>query len=314
MFPEFLKKSTLLALLFTAAMAVAATGYNVGYNVRVATLYVSPDTSSTKMAEIDRGRQMGIVPGGGPPGWLHVMPTLSQEREISGWIVAKGVVFANTPNGDRILFGEAVESEGEASRARGRRGADKEAMRLYYAVYDLFPNSPLAGEALYRSADIRWQLEHADVFSRPSAKEMSADLRGQIDPYYMKEVMKKFPGTKWADLAAYHLIDNKLCGDWQGLPKCPEKESELYEKYAAEHPQSPAAAEALYKAAYRQAALVEIYRGDNQTGKSAAAKQHALALASRAVSTYPQSDWASRAQTLGFLVEQGANVYSNTVE
>ncbi len=310
MFSESPEKLLLIGVLLTSALAAAATGYNV----RVATLYVSPDASSTKMAEIDRGRELAVVPGGGPPGWLHVMPTLSQEREVSGWIVDKGVVFANTPNGDRILFGEAAESEAEASRAHGRRGADREAMRLYQAVYDLFPKSPLAGEALYRSADIRWQLEHADVFSRPSAKEMSADLRGQIDPYYMKEVMKKFPGTKWADLAAYHLIDNKLCGDWQGLPKCPEKESELYEKYAAEHPQSPAAPEALYRAAYRQAALVEIYRGDNQAGKSAAAKQHALALTSRAVSTYPQSDWAARAQTLGFLVEQGVNIYSNVVE
>jgi len=32
----------------------------------------------------------------------------------------------------------------------------------------------------------------------------------------MKLVIKKFSGSKWADLAAFHLIDNKLCGDWQG--------------------------------------------------------------------------------------------------
>ncbi len=311
MFRDFPKR--LLLLLAMASVPVLAGATN-GYNVRAATLYVSPDASSTKMAEIERGRELALIPGGGPPGWLHVMPTLSQGREVSGWILDKGVVFANTPNGDRILFGEAVDSESEASRRHGRRGADQEAIRLYQAVYDLFPNSPLAGEALYRAADVRWQLEHADVFSRPSAKEMSPDLRGEIDPYYMKQVMKKFPGTKWADLAAFHLIDNKLCGDWQGLPKCPEKESELYEKYAAEHPQSPSAAEALYRAAWRQAALIEIYRGDNQAGKSAAAKQHALALTARAVSTYPQSDWAARAQTLGFLVEQGVNVYSNAVE
>ena len=41
----------------------------------------------------------------------------------------------------------------------------------------------------------------------------------------MKQVMKKYPGTKWADLAAYHLIDNKLCGDWEALATCPEKET-----------------------------------------------------------------------------------------
>jgi len=41
-----------------------------------------------------------------------------------------------------------------------------------------------------------------------------------MEEKYMKEVMKKFlPGTKWADLAAFHLIDNKLCGDWQGATR-----------------------------------------------------------------------------------------------
>ena len=34
-----------------------------------------------------------------------------------------------------------------------------------------FPSSPLAGEALYRSADIRWQLDKTDVMSKPSARE-----------------------------------------------------------------------------------------------------------------------------------------------
>jgi hypothetical protein len=57
-------------------------------------------------------------------------------------------------------------------------------------------------------------------------------MRGQIDEQWMKLVVKKFPGTKWADLAAFHFIENKLCGDWQGASKCPDKEAEMYEKYA----------------------------------------------------------------------------------
>jgi len=66
-------------------------------------------------------------------------------------------------------------------------------------------------------------------------------MRGQIDEQWMKLVMKKYPGTKWADLAAFHLLENKLCGDWQGASKCPDKEADMYEKYAKEHEQSPAA-------------------------------------------------------------------------
>ena len=302
------------ALLALVVVAISAAAADRGFNIRVATVYLSPDTSSTKMVEVDRGRELSIIPGGGPPGWLHVLPTLSQGREVSGWMLNKGVVFANTANGDRILFGEAVDAEAEASRRHGRKGAERDAMRLYYAIYDLFPTSQLAGEALYRAADIKWQVDYADVFSRPSAKEMSPDMRSEVDPELMKLVMKKFPGTKWADLAAYHLIDNKLCGDWLGLAKCPEKETEIYEKYAAEHPQSPDAPEALYKAAWRQAALIEIYQSNNDAKKSAAAKQKALSLAQRVASTYPQNDWGARAARLAFLIEQGVNVYGNTVE
>src|SRR5207244_10848901 len=112
--------------------------------------------------------------------------------------------------------------EANAGQRGGRGDAAQEAIRLYYAVAHTFPKSPLAAEAMYRSADIRWQIEKTDVSVRPSAREREAFLREGMDEKYMKEVMKKFPGTKWAELAAFHLIDNKLCGDWQGSSKCPE--------------------------------------------------------------------------------------------
>jgi outer membrane protein assembly factor BamD (BamD/ComL family) len=224
------------------------------------------------------------------------------------------VVWASTPNGDRILFGAAVDSEEEASRRHGRRGAAQDALRLYHRVYDVFPTVPLAGEALYRAADIKWQIEKSDVMSRPSAREKENYLRGGIDEQSMKQVMKKFPGTKWAELAAFHLLDNKLCGDWQGSPKCPEKESEIYEKYAKEHPQSPSAPEALYNAASRRAALIEIYKTQEQPKKSGESKSRAIALAQQLTSQYPQSDWSSRGQTLLFLIQQGVPTYGNAVQ
>src|SRR5450432_868300 len=191
----------------------------------------------------------------------------------------KGLVQSNTPDGDKILFGEAVDSEDQASQSHGRRYAAQDAMRLYAEVAELFPQSPLAGEAMYRSADIRWQLEKSDQASLPSAKEQDPYLRRGLDDDYFRKVMKKFPDTKWAYLSAFHLIDNKLCGDWQGQSKCPAKEAEIYEKYAAEYPQSPAAAEALYQAAYRWAALIEIYKTEEQPKKSDEAKTKALAVA-----------------------------------
>ena len=204
---------------------------------------------------MDRGREIIVLETSRE--WAHVQANLTEERTITGWVLDKGVVRASTPNGDKILFGEAVDSEDQASRRHGRNGAAQDAMRLYYRVADYFPTSPLAGEAMYRSADIRWQLEKADVASRPSSRERESFLREGMEEKYMKEVIKKFPGTKWADLAAFHLIDNKLCGDWQGSSKCPVKEAEIYEKYATEHPQSPAVDRGAVR---RRLALVRIDR------------------------------------------------------
>ena len=80
----------------------------------------------------------------------------------------------------------------------------------------------------------------------------------------MKKVIKKFPGTKWADLAAYRLLDNKTCGEWAAEAKCPEMEATLYMKYVDEHPQSPKTPEALYKAAWRYSALIVIYKSQQR--------------------------------------------------
>jgi len=282
-----------------------------GTPIRVASIYLSPDASSNKLAEIERGREVVIMESSGD--WLHVEAVLTEEKIITGWMMNKAVVQASTPNGDRIVFGEAVDAEDQASQRHGRRDAAQDAMRLYYRTAEYFPHSPLAGEAMYRSADIRWQIEKADVMSRPSAKEKEAYLREGMNEEFMKEVMKKFPGTKWADLAAFHLIDNKLCGEWQASSKCPEKEAEIYEKYANEHPQSPALVEALYDAAWRRSALIEIYRTEDQSKKSAESRGKAIALAQKAVTQAPQSDWGARAQRLLFLIEQNIPTYGNGV-
>ena len=277
--------------------------------VREAYIYISPDTTSAKMGSLSRGREVAILEKSRE--WLHITQV---DGDLTGWILDKGVVRASTPEGDKILYGEAVDSEAEASRRYGRRGADKDALRLYYRMAEYFPKSPLAGEALYRAADIRWQVDALDVATRPSSKQRNPLMRAQIDEDWMREVMKKFPVTKWADLAAYHLIDNKLCGDWAGDTKCPEKESELYEKYVREHPQSPKAAEALYQAAWRQAALIQMYKDDGNAGRSSTAKNKAQAVARQIASQYAQTDWGARAQALLYLVEQDVPTYGNTIQ
>ena len=98
---------------------------------------------------------------------------------------------------------------------------------------------------------------------------------------------------------------------WEGLSKCPEKEADLYEKYAKEHPQSPAAGEALYDAAWRRSALIEIYKTEPNQKKSAESKEQALSLAQKVVSQYGQTDWAYRAQRLIFYIQQGVPTFGN---
>ena len=172
-----------LRVLIAAAILLSftAAGADVvrGTPIRVGSIYLSPDPTSTKLAEIDRGREVAVLETSRD--WLHVEAALTEEKVITGWMLDKGVVRASTPNGDKILFGEAVDSEEQASQRHGRRGAAQDAMRLYYRTAEYFPSSPLAGEAMYRSADIRWQIEKADVMSRPSAREKDAWMREGMD-------------------------------------------------------------------------------------------------------------------------------------
>jgi outer membrane protein assembly factor BamD (BamD/ComL family) len=316
-----LKIAATLSLCASFALADALRGTLVHEE----TIRVAPNADAARLAEVGRGRELVVIDTSRD--WVHVEAILRQPshdegateeeeegKAITGWVSAKALITTTTQDGDRIIFGEAADSENEASSRRGRREAAQDAMRLYYRVYDLMPTSPLAAEALYRAADIRWQVERTDIMTRPSARERQAYMRGQMNEEWMKLVLKKYPSTKWADLAAFRLIENKLCGEWEGVAKCPDKEADLYENYAKEHPQSPAAPEALYDAAWRRSALIEIYRTEPNQKKVAESKDRALALAQKVVSQYGQSDWALRTERLIFYIQQGIPTYGNTAD
>jgi hypothetical protein len=302
-----------LLALFLCLATLAAAQTQRGVMVREAPLYISPDSRSAKLGTVARGREVAIIDQS--KNFVKVFAEMGQASDVTGWILEKGLVRDTTPNGDRILFGEAVDSENEASKRGGRKGADKDALRLYYRTYEHFPKSPLAGEALWRAADIDWQLNKSDVMGRRSARERDPFLRGRIPTELMDEVRKKFPGTKWASLASFAKIDNELCGEWKGSPKCPEKETDMYEEYVKNHPQSPKAAEALYEAAWRQAALVDMYRADNDSARSQKALARAKAILQRIQTEFAQQqDWANRAMALQFKLEQGIPTYGVPAE
>jgi outer membrane protein assembly factor BamD (BamD/ComL family) len=324
-----LRFATLVTLKITATLSLCASFALAdavrGTLVHEETIRVAPSADAARLAEVGRGRELVIIDT--TRDWVHVEAILRQPshdegatedeeegKAVTGWVPAKALVMATTQDGDRIIFGEAADSEDEASRRRGRRDAAQDAMRLYYRLYDLMPTSPLAAEALYRAADIRWQIERSDVMTRPSARERQAYMRGQMNEEWMRLLLKKYPGTKWADLASFRLIENKICGEWEGLVKCPDKEADLYENYAKDHPQSPAAPEALYDAAWRRSALIEMYKTEPNQKKAAESRDRALALAQKIVSQYLQSPWALRAERLIFYIQQGIPTYGNTAD
>ncbi len=296
--------------------------------VRDGNLYANPDDSAGPIATIVPGRELVIVERNGK--WLRVFantdvpdtrqadrPTFGTENEaqpISGWILDKGMVDVNTAHGDLILFGTADNLEQQAAVPDPPPNLAQEARLLYRRVVIMFPQSPWVPEAMYRAADIRWQIQKADASTLPSAHEKQNYLREQMDEDEMRKIQKYFPQTKWADLAAFDLIDNKLCGDWQGSEKCPEQETGYYLKYVDEHPNSPSAAEALYDALFRQAAAGDMWQADGNGKRADEDRGHANSIFARLQQKYPDSPYTARAASLIYKVDQGIAVYGSSRE
>jgi hypothetical protein len=295
--------------------------------LEITNLYISPDTGSQKVSRVEIGREMVVAEKSGP--WIRVYANTDIEEQmdqkdepmvgsdettppISGWMQAKGVVEESTPDGDQILMGAASNQEALASDPRGPANAAQSAKNLYRRVVEMFPNSPLAAEAAWRAADIQWQLERHDISTLPSAHEKQAYLREQMDEDGLRKVIKNYPRTRWAAFAAFDLIDNKLCGDWQGSPQCPEKESEIYIKYADEYPDGPRTAQALYQAVYRLAVLTDMYSADGNNRKSDDARSQAKTVAAQLKAHFADSDYTRRAAALVYKLDEGVPVYGNS--
>jgi len=334
------KQPTLIAIALLACGAAAPAqkrtkkelaGYDRAARATVlhpAIVYVAAEDNATHLSDVLPGHEVVVMEHNGA--WVRVFantdiadeqgegdkPEISADDNAtpdSGWIKDKGLVNSATPNGDAILFGAAANFEAMASQPHAPKDAAEEAHLLYRRVAEYFPGSPLAAEAAYRSADVRWQIDRADTRSLPSAKEQEAYLRPQIYDGEMRKLIKQYPNTKYAALAEWDMLDNKLCGDWQGLPKCPEMESGLYQKYAQRYPDSPKAAQALYEATYRQGVLVSMYEDDDQK-RAGQATANTQTLATLMKQKYPQSDYTARAASIAFRVQQKIPIYGNDRE
>ncbi len=292
-------------------------------------VYVGPDDTSQKLTEVLPGHELVVIQHNGP--WVKVFANTDgpdegdpdktpefandeAEAPQSGWIKDKGIIPIGLAGGDAVLFGSAASFEDMASQPHAPKDAATEARLLYRRVYEYYPNSNLAAEAAFRSADIRWQLEKADVSTLPSAKEQEAYLRPAIFDGEMKRVMKVWPGSEWAMLAAYDQLDNKLCGDWQGLPKCPEMEAGIYLKYVSQYGESPKAPEAFYNAISREGVLVTMYQVDGNQKRADDAAKRTQEMTADMKARFGTSEWTRRAESVAFRVKQGIPVYGSDRE
>src|SRR5271167_2214991 len=90
--------------------------------LRETPLYVQPDTSSQKVDRVQEGRELVVAETSGP--WIRVFantdveevserdaPVFGKEEApppVSGWMEARGVIRETTPDGDKVLMGEAA--------------------------------------------------------------------------------------------------------------------------------------------------------------------------------------------------------------
>ncbi|WP_047496231.1 hypothetical protein [Terriglobus sp. TAA 43] len=296
-----------------------------GVVLHTADVYVAPDGNSQRVSTVTPGHEIVVNEKSGPWASIFANTDIQERSEAedepefstdegsiprSGWIKDKGIVTSATPNGDKLIYGAAATWEAAASEPHAPKTAVGSAYLLYRRVYEYFPSSPLAPEAQWRSADVRWQEAKFDASTLPSWKDPDPNMRPKLYQKDLERIVKTGTG-KYPALAAFDLLDIKVCGDWQGLTKCPERETELYMKYADAFPNGPKTAEALWDAAYRQGVLVTMYAAEENKKKADVATQRVHQLRDRMVQNFPNSDYTLRAISLVYRVEQGIAIYGS---
>ncbi len=260
---------------------------------------ISPDATSAKVGSVQPGMLLGIQSEA-----KNYLQIFSGAQGVSGWIRKQGYVELDNPKAPEVLFGAAAGLEALAESQANEETAANNAAQLFLSIYEYFPRSARAAEALYRGAAIVWELKlseeptHAD----PSRRQFpSTEL--------LRRVVSKYPKTQWAARAAYHLIVTHFtCGSWFEKPDCIGKEINQYDNYVKKYPESPRAAQAAYDAIYRAGIAWTIYRQRTKVANEQKAEQYQAEVAQRAAAMetdYPNTDWAARAALEAFTVAQG---------
>lgn len=294
-----MKRTAIAALLLTAVSALGAQSavtLQKAVTLVAAPIYLSPDATSTHVGAVRPGEPVGIQSSTG--GFVQVF------TGVSGWMRNQGLVRLDDPRAPELIFGAAVQLEDQAEDSAGQRQAALDAARLYLDIYDDFPTAARAAEALYRGAEIRWEIALNEMPRRRTPQE-----RQFPNDNGLKRVISKFPATPWAARAAYQLlIQHFTCGDWVAKPECVGKEADTYHDYVKKYPNGPSTARAAYDALYREAIAWTLYTAPgphHDTGKAAQYQRAVASDAAEMARLYAGTDWAAQASFLAFTVGEG---------
>lgn len=286
-----------IALLLTTVAGAQATALQKAVVLAPATIYLGPDASSAKVGAVRPGMDIGIQSTSG-----DFAQIFSGVGGVSGWIPNHGYAKLDDPAAPEAIFGAAVNYENQAEGAAGEGEAATDAARLYYSIYSDFPASARAAEALYRSAEIAWELKMSEEPRRRTPTE-----RLFPDDSALRRAAGKFPNTPWAARAEYQLlVEHFTCGDWVEKPECVEKEIHTYQDYVKKYPHGPMTAEAAYDALYRAAIAWTLYSapgGHHDEGKAHDYAKQVTDGAEEMARLYPDTDWAAQAALLAFQVD-----------
>ena len=216
---------------------------------------------------------------------------------ISGWMQAKGVVVEEHAQRRQILMGAAANQEALAIDPRGPVNAAQSARLLYRTTCRDVSQLPLAPEAAWRAADILWQIQKADASARcPPPRSATLTCATRWTRTGLRKSSKFIRTPASPTLRHIELIDNKLCGDWQGQTKCPEKEAEYLRKVCDRTSRRAAyGASPLSGRLPASGARLICMPRKATIRNSGSAKAHAHDFSARLKDKFPQSDYTWRA-------------------
>jgi hypothetical protein len=226
---------------------------------------------------------------------------ISLPNQKAGWTLANGlIVLDENPHAAALLF-EAADSMAESNSLDSWQAA----ARLFRMAAALATAGPYAAEAAFRAAELAWQAEIRQT-GASSDKGSLADLAA---------VTRTYAKSPAAARAAFLLLRNSLCEQWDGTPGCPAAEVGLISDYLRQYPNSVHAAEARYAIAYRHAALVEIYLAKDKAHfspeKAVEHKAKALAASEQLAQDPVATLWRVRAERLIWSLQNNVGVYSD---